>query len=104
MAIRLVALSLVIGFAMPVDSSQAANCREAVTNVIAKELKVARDKIVPGAMLQDNLGADDLVQLELVMALEEAFGIEIEESTAKKLVTVGDVIRLIDARARKGCG
>ncbi len=55
--------------------------------------------MVPEASFVDDLGADSLDTVELVMALEEEFGIEIPDEDAEKIQTVGDAIRYIDEKA-----
>ena len=68
---------------------------EKVQAIIAKELNVSLDKITMDTHLVDDLGADSLDIVELIMALEEEFDIEIPDSDAEKVVTVGDVVEYI---------
>ena len=68
---------------------------EKVQAIIAKELNVSLDKITMKASFIDDLGADSLDIVELIMALEEEFDIEIPDSDAEKVVTVGDVVEYI---------
>lgn len=57
------------------------------------------DNILPGSSLIDDLGADSLTIIELVMAIEESFGIEIDDDEAGKLLTVQDVIHFVKAKS-----
>ena len=68
---------------------------EKVKNVIIEQLGVAENNITMEASFIDDLGADSLDIVELVMALEEEFDIEIPDSDAEKVVTVGDVVEYI---------
>ena len=64
--------------------------------IIATELGVKPEQITPEAKFIEDLGADSLDTVELVMALEEEFGNEIPDEDAEKLTSVGDVIRFIE--------
>ncbi len=63
-----------------------------IKEIIADQLGVEQEKIVPEAKFVDDLGADSLDVVELIMAFEEEFGIEIPDEDAEKIQTVGDVI------------
>jgi acyl carrier protein len=63
-----------------------------VKKIIAEQLGVSETDVIPEASFIDDLGADSLDTVELVMALEEELGIEIPEADAEKLATVQDVI------------
>ena len=67
---------------------------EKVKGVIVEQLGVAEGNITMKASFIDDLGADSLDIVELIMALEEEFDIEIPDSDAEKVVTVGDVVEL----------
>jgi acyl carrier protein len=69
-----------------------------VKKIIAEQLGVEKDKIVPEASFGDDLGADSLDTVELVMALEEGFETEIPDEDAQKILTVQDAINYIEAR------
>ena len=69
---------------------------ERVNGLIVEQLGVSKAEVVPGASFIDDLGADSLDTVELVMALEEEFGNEIPDEDAEKLVSVGDVIHFIE--------
>lgn len=68
---------------------------EKVKNVIIEQLGVAENNITMEASFIDDLGADSLDIVELIMALEEEFDIEIPDSDAEEVVTVGDVVEYI---------
>lgn len=69
---------------------------EKVKSIIAEQLNVDESEVTPEAHFIDDLGADSLDTVELVMALEEEFGIEISDEDAEKIQTVGDVIKYIE--------
>ncbi len=68
-----------------------------VKSIIAENLGVEQERVVPEALFIDDLGADSLDTVELVMALEEAFDTEIPDEDAQKLLTVKDAIDYINA-------
>lgn len=69
---------------------------ERVKNIIVEQLGVKPEQVTPDAKFIEDLGADSLDTVELVMALEEEFGNEIPDEQAEKLQSVGDVIKYID--------
>ena len=68
-----------------------------VKKIVVEHLGVEEDKVSEGASFIDDLGADSLDTVELVMACEEEFGIEIPDDAAEKIATVKDAISFIDA-------
>lgn len=72
-----------------------------VKEIIVEQLQVEEDEVTPDASFQQDLGADSLDNVELVMALEEAFGVEISDEDAEKLQTVGAAIDFIEKLAEK---
>ncbi len=72
-----------------------ANIEERVKEIIAQQLGVGLDQIVDGASFIDDLGADSLDTVELVMAFEEEFDIEIPDEAAEKIATVGNAINYL---------
>ena len=66
-----------------------------VKDIIINELGVEAEKVTPAASFVEDLGADSLDTVELVMAFEEEFGIEIPDEDAEKMQTVGDAIEYI---------
>jgi acyl carrier protein len=73
---------------------------EKVKQIISEQLGVDEGEVTPSASFVDDLGADSLDQVELVMALEEAFDVEIPDEDAEKIRTVQDAIDYIDKRAK----
>ncbi len=73
---------------------------ERVKKIVAEHLDVEESKITTTASFTDDLGADSLDQVELVMAFEEEFGCEIPDDAAEKIATVEDAIKYIEAHAQ----
>ena len=71
---------------------------EKIKSIIAEQLGVKVEEVTPQASFVDDLGADSLDTVELIMALEEEFNVEIPDEEAEKLTTVGDAIRYIEAK------
>ena len=69
---------------------------EKVKDIIVEQLGVKPDQVTPEAKFIEDLGADSLDTVELVMALEEEFGNEIPDEQAEKLQSVGDVIKFVE--------
>lgn len=67
-----------------------------VKDIIVEQLGVKPDQVTPEAKFIEDLGADSLDTVELVMALEEEFGNEIPDEQAEKLQSVGDVIKYVE--------
>ena len=72
--------------------------QQKITDLIVDQLGVDADSVNPDAHFIDDLGADSLDTVELVMAFEEEFDIEIPDEDAEKLETVGDAIKYLDER------
>jgi acyl carrier protein len=72
---------------------------ERVAEIIAEQLGVSKEEVVPEASFIDDLGADSLDIVELVMAMEEEFDIEIPDDDAEKIQTIGDAIAYVRERA-----
>ena len=77
---------------------------EKVKDIIAEQLGVNPEQVTPQASFIEDLGADSLDIVELVMAFEEEFSVEVPDEDAEKLQTVGDVIKYIEERAKKEGG
>ena len=75
------------------------NIEDRVKKIVAEQLGVKEEEVKAEASFVDDLGADSLDQVELVMALEEEFGKDIPEEEAEKLQTVGSVVAYIDSQA-----
>jgi acyl carrier protein len=67
-----------------------------IKDIIIEQLDVKADQVTPEAKFIEDLGADSLDTVELVMALEEEFGLEIPDDEAEKLQSVGDVIKHVE--------
>jgi len=74
---------------------------EKVLDLIAEKLNVSKEQLKPEASFVDDLGADSLDLVELVMAMEEEFGMEISDEEAEKLRTVGDVLNYVKERVKE---
>jgi acyl carrier protein len=72
-----------------------------VKDIIVEQLGVKPDQVTPEAKFIEDLGADSLDTVELIMALEEEFGIEVPDEQAEKLATVGDVVKYIEEHQQK---
>ena len=70
--------------------------KEKVTKIICEQLNVSEDDVVPEASFVDDLGADSLDQVELIMAMEEEFDVSIPDEDAEKIATVKDAIDYIE--------
>ena len=77
----------------------AAFSEDRVKEIIAKELEVGVQQLAPEAKFIEDLGADSLDIVELVMALEEEFGLDIPDEDAEKMKTVGDAMNYLKAHA-----
>ena len=74
---------------------------EKVKDIIVDQLGVNPEQVTPSASFIEDLGADSLDTVELVMAFEEEFGVEVPDEDAEKLQSVGDVIKYIEEKAAK---
>ena len=74
---------------------------EKVKKIIVEQLGVEESEVTPEASITDDLGADSLDQVELVMAFETEFNIDIPDEEAEKIKTVGDAVAKIDATTEK---
>ena len=74
----------------------AENIQEKVTEIIVEQLSVTADQVTPESKMIEDLGADSLDAVELVMAVEEEFGIEVPDDAAEKLISVGDIISHVE--------
>ncbi len=77
-----------------------ASVEEKVKHIIVEQLGVDEDEVKAESSFVDDLGADSLDVVELVMALEEEFGLEIGDEDAEKLTTVKQVVEYIEAHAK----
>ena len=72
------------------------NIADKVRDIIVQQLGVNPEQVTPEAKFIEDLGADSLDTVELVMAFEEEFGIDVPDEEAEKLQSVGDVIRYVE--------
>ena len=72
-----------------------------VKSIIVEQLGVTPEQVTPNASFIEDLGADSLDTVELVMAFEEEFSVEVPDEDAEKLQTVGDVVKYIEEKATK---
>ena len=71
---------------------------EKIQSMLAEALDLPLEKVTPDAKIVDDLGADSLDRVELVMALEDEFDLEIMDSESEKFVTVADVVAFIESK------
>lgn len=71
---------------------------EQVKKIIVEQLNVSEEEVVPTASFVDDLGADSLDVVELVMEFEEAFDLEIPDTDAEKIATVEDAVKYIESK------
>ena len=76
------------------------NVEDKVKNIISEQLGVKKEEIKQESSFTDDLGADSLDTVEVVMALEEEFGIEIPDEDAEKIATVGDSVKYIETKLK----
>ena len=72
-----------------------------VKSIIVDQLGVDEEQVIPDASFVDDLGADSLDQVELVMALDEEFGLEIPDEDAEKITRVKEAVTYIEGHAKK---
>ena len=75
------------------------NIADRVKSIVVEHLGVEGDKVIEGASFIDDLGADSLDTVELVMAFEEEFGCEIPDDAAEKILTVKDAVDFLQENA-----
>jgi len=74
---------------------------EKIKKIVSEQLDVDPEQVVPEASFVDDLGADSLDLTELIMAMEDEFGMEIDDEEAQKLRTVQDVIDYIESKVNQ---
>ena len=77
------------------------NTREKVLDIICEQLGTSRDKVTDQTSFINDLGADSLDTVELVMEFEDEFDLNIPDEDAEKIQTVGDAVKYIEAHASK---
>ena len=78
-----------------------AEIAQKVKSIIAEQLGAKVEEVTDAASFVDDLGADSLDTVELVMALEEEFGIEIPDEDAEKITSVGEAVRYVEEKSSK---
>jgi acyl carrier protein len=86
------------GFQISIERGyeQMSDVAERVKKIVVEHLGVEADKVTDNANFIDDLGADSLDTVELVMAFEEEFGVEIPDDSAETIVTVGDAVKFLE--------
>ncbi len=77
------------------------NVFETLKEIIVEELDVTPEQVTPDARFQEDLGADSLDVVELIMKIEEKFGIEVPDTDAEKIRTVQDAVNYIENKLKK---
>jgi acyl carrier protein len=83
-------------------TSNVASVKERVIDIVAEQLGVSKDQVTPETSFVNDLGADSLDTVELVMELEEEFDINIPDDAAEKIQTVGQAIEYIEKSQSNG--
>ena len=78
-----------------VSKQMGTDLEQRVSAIIVEQLGATREEIVPEASFTDDLGVDSLTMVELVMAMEETFDIEIPDEDAEKIQTIGDAVSYV---------
>ena len=73
--------------------------QDQVIKIVVDHLGIDESKVTPNSKFIDDLGADSLDTVELVMAFEEEFGSEISDTEAEKILTVGDAVKFIESKS-----
>jgi len=81
------------------DDMAEGTIEERVKKIVVEHLGVEEEKVTKDASFIDDLGADSLDTVELVMAFEEEFGVEIPDDAAETILTVGDAVRFLEKNA-----
>jgi acyl carrier protein len=77
----------------------ASDLSDRIQSIVAEQLGVERADVTKDASILDDLGADSLDVVELVMTLEEAFDIEVPDDAVEEMRTIGDIQRFVESRA-----
>jgi acyl carrier protein len=88
-------------FHLPISRNVMSNVEDRVKDIIVEELGVEREKLTNEASFMEDLGADSLDTVELVMAFEKEFDIDIPDEEAEKLRTVGDALKYLHEKLGK---
>jgi len=90
------------GIPSPEDTTNMSSIEERVKKIVVEQLGVKEDEVTPNASFVDDLGADSLDTVELVMALEEEFECEIPDEDAEKITSVQMAIDYVKTHVNKG--
>ena len=82
------------------EDAHMSDTAERVKKIVVEHLGVDADKVTEAASFIDDLGADSLDTVELVMAFEEEFGVEIPDDAAETILTVGDAVKFLEKNAK----
>jgi acyl carrier protein len=93
------AAAVLLGGPQPAGAASG-NCFARVKTILTEHLGVEAAKVTPSANMIDDLGADKLDKVEIVMATEEEFGVKIPAADARRLATVGDLVGYLSKRGR----
>jgi acyl carrier protein len=93
---RLRSASLLVDQVEAIEVLQMSDIAERVKKIVIEHLGVDADKVIDSASFIDDLGADSLDTVELVMAFEEEFGVEIPDDAAETILTVGDAVGFLE--------
>ena len=75
--------------------------QERIVEIVTREMGVDADEVTPNASFQDDLGADSLDVVEMIMAIEDAFGIDIPDEEGMEIATVGQAIAYVESKIPK---
>ena len=92
---------LVLCYRITTTTMSEKTIEEKVRDIIVEQLGVTAEQVTPSASFIEDLGADSLDTVELVMAFEEEFGVEVPDEDAEKLQKVGDVVKYIEGKQEK---
>ena len=90
-----------LGYPITTSTMSEKTIEEKVRDIIVEQLGVTADQVTTNASFIEDLGADSLDTVELVMAFEEEFGVEIPDDQAETIVTVGDAVKFLEKNAAK---
>jgi acyl carrier protein len=84
------------------DAAMNSTVRDQIAEILIEELEVEPSQIVPEAGLESDLGADSLQRVEILMKLEERFGLALPDQEADEVRTVGEIVNWIESKLAKG--
>ena len=93
-------LLLIVGFIILIKGADKMEIFDKIKSIISDELNIDQAKITREANIREDLGADSLDAVEVIMALEDEFGITIDDDTAQSFKTVGDLVDYVEKNAQ----